>query len=80
MSQIMKIKNKYNHCIYSYDTKAGQSATILMKIFDKKNEINFGKMDQINEDEIANLKNTIQEIEKLNKNIWNFLVTNKFPI
>jgi len=80
MSQIMKIKNKYNHCIYSYDSEAEQAATILMKIFDKKDEINYGKMDQINESEIQHLKNTIQEIQKLNGNIWTFLIANKFPI
>ena len=80
MSQIMKTKNKYNHCIYSFDTESGQASTILMKIFDKKNEINYGKMNHINDDEIEHLKKTIKDIEVLNANIWNFLVANKFPI
>ncbi len=80
MSDIIKIKNKYNHCIYSFDNESGQAATILMKIFDKKNEIKYGKLDHIDQNELDQLRKAIKDIGNLNITIWEFLKKNKFPI
>lgn len=80
MANIIKIKNKYNHCIYSFDNESGQAATILMRIFDKKDEIKYGKLDHIDENELKQLKEAIKDISGLNVKIWAFLKRNEFPI
>ena len=80
IARILKIKNKYNHCIYSFDNDAGQASTILMKIFDKKDEIKLGKLGHIDDKELDKLQQIIDDVEKLNRNIWRFLTKHKFPV
>jgi hypothetical protein len=38
-----KFRNKYSHCIYSFDESASSAKTQLMRVFDVRDEIRYGK-------------------------------------
>jgi hypothetical protein len=74
-----KLRNKYSHCIYSFDA-AGQSAsTQLMRIFDTKEEIRYGKVEDLDDREIGKIKHAIDEIARVNADIWKFVRANSYP-
>jgi hypothetical protein len=80
MSSIVKTKNHYNHCIYSFDQSSQKASTILMRIFDKKDEIKYGRHHGIDTDEVSRLKAVVTQIEDLNNQVWSFLKEHKYPL
>jgi hypothetical protein len=79
LSKQAKLRNKYSHCIYSFDETGTSGSTQLMRIFDSKDEIRYGKVEDINDDEISRITLCIDEIVHINKNIWEFIKVNSFP-
>lgn len=70
------LRNKFNHCIYSFDPESGRSATQLMRIFDSKDEIKYGKMEDLDQGEIAKIKKSISALIDINKSVW--AITRKY--
>lgn len=70
------LRNKFNHCIYSFDPESGRNATQLMRIFDSKNEIKYGKMEDLDQGEIAKIKKSISALIDINKSVW--AITRKY--
>ncbi|WP_235911708.1 hypothetical protein [Mesorhizobium xinjiangense] len=79
MNQQAKLRNKYNHCIYSFDEKGEPAHTQLMRIFDSKNAVKYGKIEAIDDRELARIGACINEIGQVNKQIWHIVRTNRFP-
>ena len=75
-----KLKNKYNHCIYSFDNEGRNASTILMRISDQKHKIEYGKSNPINSREITLVRETIQKTQTLNKSLWEFFKQRRFPV
>lgn len=80
MHKTLKLKNKYNHCIYSFDNEGRNASTILMRISDQKHKIEYGKSSPINDREITLVRETIQKTQTLNKALWEFFKQRKFPV
>ncbi|WP_286185567.1 hypothetical protein [Labrenzia sp. PO1] len=80
MHKTLKLKNKYNHCIYSFDNEGRNASTILMRISDQKHKIEYGKSSPINAREITLVRETIQKTQTLNKSLWEFFKQRKFPV
>jgi len=80
MHKTLKLKNKYNHCIYSFDNEGRNASTILMRISDQKHKIEYGKSSPINSREITLVRETIQKTQTLNKALWEFFKQRKFPV
>ncbi|MEP1930689.1 MAG: hypothetical protein ABJJ37_05370 [Roseibium sp.] len=80
MSKTLKLKNKYNHCIYSFDSEGQNASTILMRISDRKSAIEYGKSSPINKREISLVKETISMTHSANKALWEFFQRHKYPI
>ncbi|WP_297839307.1 hypothetical protein [uncultured Roseibium sp.] len=80
MHKTLKLKNKYNHCIYSFDNEGRNASTILMRISDQKHKIEYGKSSPINSREITLVRETIQKTQTLNKSLWEFFKQRKFPV
>ncbi|WP_286192552.1 hypothetical protein [Stappia sp. BW2] len=80
MHKILKLKNKYNHCIYSFDNGGRNASTILMRISDQKHKIEYGKSSPINSREITLVRETIQKTQALNKSLWEFFKLRRFPV
>lgn len=79
LNEQSKLRNKYNHCIYSFDSKGDISHTHLMRIFDGKDSIKYGKVEAMDNAEIARISDCIGDIAEVNKGIWNVVHTNGFP-
>ena len=80
MHKTLKLKNKYNHCIYSFDNEGRNASTILMRISDQKHKIEYGKSSPINSREITLVRETIQKTQTRNKALWEVFKQRKFPV
>lgn len=80
MNRQSKLRNKYNHCIYSFDEKGTQAHTQLMRIFDGRDGIKYGKVEAIDDSEIERISASIKEIADINRRIWEVVRANGFPL
>ncbi|WP_081158856.1 hypothetical protein [Ensifer aridi] len=74
-----KLRNKYSHCVYSFDETGDQASTQLMAIFDSRDTIRYGKIEQIDDAEVARINEAIDQIMKINKAIWSIVERHSFP-
>ncbi|SIN78439.1 hypothetical protein SAMN05444002_0372 [Vannielia litorea] len=74
------LRNKYNHCIYSFDPESGGLQTIMMRIQDRKEAIRMGKTERVNAAESASIDASIAKLEQLNRSIWALIRQHDFPI
>ncbi len=79
MTQEAKLRNKYSHCIYSFDGDGASGSTQLMRIFDTKNEIRYGKIEELNGNEVKNITNCIENLISINKQIWILIKKYSYP-
>lgn len=70
------LRNKFNHCIYSFDPESGRGITQLMRIFEDKDEIRYGKIESLDETELARIRKSIASLVEINKAIW--AITRKY--
>lgn len=74
-----KLRNKYNHCVYSFDAAGKLSHTQLMRIVDTARDVHYGKVEAIDENELARIRLSITEIAQANRRIWEIVRTYGFP-
>jgi hypothetical protein len=72
-----KTRNKYNHCIYSFDENGDISSTQLMRLVEDDKQVRYGKVEQMDEREIDLLERSIAEIVDISKSIWSFIHASK---
>jgi len=80
LSEEAKLRNKFNHCIYSFDPESGRGITQLMRIFESRDEIKYGKVESLDERELARIRKSIASLIELNKTIWAVARKYEFPI
>lgn len=68
-----KMRNKYNHCIYSFDEKGEISSTQLMRLVDDDKEVKYGKVEQLDMKEMDRLEKSIAEIVDISRALWTFI-------
>ncbi len=73
------LRNKYNHCIYSFDPEGGPLHTIMMRIADRKDRILVGKQEVADAQEVAKIDDAIARLRQLNLDIWHTVATFKYP-
>lgn len=64
------LRNRYNHCIYSFDPAGGKPRTILMRISDRKDAIRVGRTDDLDEAAMSEIEASIDQLTELNTSIW----------
>ena len=74
------LRNKYNHCIYSFDPDGGPPNTIMMRIADRKDRILVGRQEKADDREVANIDAAIARLSALNLDIWKAIVDFGYPI
>ena len=74
-----KLRNKYSHCIYSFDESGTQGSTQLMRIVDGKDEVKYGKIEALDDKEMGRIHDSIEDIKVINKDIWSIVIDNSFP-
>ncbi|MFZ2101333.1 MAG: hypothetical protein WAU86_12290 [Oricola sp.] len=80
MAEVLKHKNRYNHCLYSFDEGGRNAKTILMRVAETKQGIKFGKPQNLDEDEIGRIKGSIRKIEELNRAAWAIILKHGYPV
>src|SRR6218665_3442710 len=68
-----KIRNKYNHSIYTFDEHGDISSTQLMRLVESDDAIRYGKVEQMDDREIQDLEKSIAAIADISKSIWAFI-------
>lgn len=68
-----KVRNKYNHCIYSFDANGELSSTQLMRIVDFNNDLKYGKLESLDDEEMDRIRAAIAEVTAVNRSIWEFM-------
>lgn len=79
LSEEQKLRNKFNHCIYSFDPDSGQGITQLMRIFDNKHQVKYGKIEALDDKEISRIKDCISSLVEINKDLWRISEKYGFP-
>lgn len=79
LSEEGKLRNKYNHCIYSFDPDSGRGLTQSMRIFESRDEIKYGKIEELDDLEIVRIKESIQSLIKINRDLWDLTERYDFP-
>lgn len=73
LSKEARVRNKYNHCIYSFDENGDISSTQLMRLVEDDKQVRYGKLEPVDDQEIKSLEGSIAEIAAISKDIWTFL-------
>jgi DNA-binding NarL/FixJ family response regulator len=79
LSRQSKLRNKYSHCIYSFDETGTRASTQLMRIFDSKDAIRYGKTEEIDDTEVKRITKSIDAIKSINREIWSIMEDHAFP-
>lgn len=79
LSRESQLRNKYNHCIYSFDKDGGKARTILMRINDEKTAITYGKTELLDEREKVKIQTSISALNGINKRMWSQIFQLGFP-
>lgn len=74
------LRNRYNHCIYSFDKEAGTARTILMRISDRKDTLKVGQTVDVDDKAIGEIEETIQTLQGVNGTIWKIVQDFDFPM
>ena len=74
-----KLRNKYSHCIYSFDESGTHGSTQLMRIVDGKDDVKYGKIEALDDKEMTRIHESIKDIGAINKDIWSIVIDNSFP-
>ncbi|MCC2610885.1 hypothetical protein [Neorhizobium petrolearium] len=79
LSDEAKLRNKYNHCIYSFDPDSGRSITQSMRIFESRDEIKYGKIEELDGAEIGRIQESINSLVRINRMFWDITERYGFP-
>ena len=64
------LRNRYNHCIYSFDRDNRTARTILMRISDRKDAIKMGQVQDLDEHALSEMRSAIDRLTELNASLW----------
>ncbi|HEV7346535.1 MAG TPA: hypothetical protein VGN60_12975 [Devosia sp.] len=80
LKQQSKVRNKYNHCIYSFDANGELSGTQLMRIAEWGDDIKYGKLEDLDEKEMDRIEAAIAGITAVNREIWSFMAEGRITV
>lgn len=80
LQRLAGLRNKYNHCIYSFDAESGTARTILMRIADRKKRIKVGEISQLDDEAIHGIEEAIDALGKLNQKTWTLIQKHGYPV
>lgn len=73
MKTAARVRNKYNHCIYSFDENGEIEATQLLRIADYGDTLKYGKIEAIDDAEIGRIDESTSDIIMINRSIFDFI-------
>lgn len=73
------LRNRYNHCIYAFDSDGGNPRSILMRISDRKDSLKMGQSFDLDPEAARDVADTIAEISRINRAIWAIIRQYGYP-
>ena len=73
MKTAARVRNKYNHCICSFDENGEIEATQLLRIADYGDTLKYGKIEAIDDAEIGRIDESTSDIIMINRSIFDFI-------
>ncbi len=64
------LRNRYNHCIYAFDSEGGNPRSILMRIADRKDRLMMGQVNDLDASAASDVEAAIAELAAINRDIW----------
>lgn len=80
LGQLGALRNRYNHCIYSFDAESGEARTILMRVADRKDNIRVGETTALDPVAVGAIERALDDLAVLNSDIWRILREYGYPI
>lgn len=79
LSAEARLRNKYNHCIYSFDEEGAPAMTQIMRIVDGKDDVRYGKAELLDDAELNRISDSIASLASINRDIWQLTEQYGFP-
>jgi len=64
------LRNRYNHCIYAFDSAGNNPRSILMRIADRKDKLLMGQVNDLDAGAAKAVEDAIDELMQINHDIW----------
>lgn len=73
------LRNRYNHCIYAFDSEGGSPRSILMRIADRRDRLIMGQVNAVDQAAATDVEAAIAALQKVNQDIWHAIATLGYP-
>lgn len=74
------LRNRYNHCIYAFDSDGGHPRSILMRIADRRDSLKIGQALDLDMAAAQDVAEAIDEIASINRGIWKTVKEFNYPV
>ncbi|MFN7025898.1 MAG: hypothetical protein ACK4QP_15570 [Pseudorhizobium sp.] len=74
-----RLRNKYNHCIYSFDADGESGLTQSMRIFESRDAVKYGKVEALDDVELTRIQDCIKSLIEINRIFWQITDRYDFP-
>jgi hypothetical protein len=79
MLRLAGLRNTYNHCIYAFDARSGDLATIRMRVADRRKEIKVGEITALDEATLRDIEASLGDLARLNTEVWGHIKQHGYP-
>ncbi len=73
------LRNRYNHCIYAFDSEGGSPRSILMRIADRKDRLVMGQVNTLDLAAARGVDEAIGALQQINQDIWQAISDLGYP-
>lgn len=73
------LRNRYNHCIYAFDSDGDNPRSILMRIADRKDKLMMGQVNELDAAAAEDVRAAIGELQSINRDIWQTVSDLNYP-
>ena len=73
------LRNRYNHCIYAFDSDGDNPRSILMRIADRKDKLMMGQVNDLDAAAAEAVEAAIAELKSINRDIWGAVRSFNYP-
>lgn len=73
------LRNRYNHCIYAFDSAGNNPRSILMRIADRKEKLLMGQVNDLDTAAAEAVEAAIAELKLINRDIWQAVGEFNYP-
>lgn len=79
IQRLSGLRNRYNHCIYSFDSKSGDFSSIRMRVADRKNQIKIGEITALDRNAVDGIDRSLDDLKVLNSDVWVLIKQYGYP-